>query len=63
MENGMHDTQIKFLRNISFFSDLNRGVLDRIAEAMEVKEFKDGERIIKQGEVRIMNKERVKRRR
>lgn len=59
----MHDTQIKFLRNISFFSDLNRGVLDRIAEAMEVKEFKDGERIIKQGEVRIMNKERVKRRR
>ena len=63
MENGMHDTQIKFLRNISLFSDLNRGVLDRIAEAMEVKEFKDGERIIKQGEVRIMNKERVKRRR
>jgi signal-transduction protein with cAMP-binding, CBS, and nucleotidyltransferase domain len=62
MENGMHDTQIKFLRNISLFSDLNRGVLDRIAEAMEVKEFKDGERIIKQGEVRIMNKERVKRR-
>lgn len=59
----MHDTQIKFLRNISLFSDLNRGVLDRIAEAMEVKEFKDGERIIKQGEVRIMNKERVKRRR
>lgn len=56
----MHDTQIKFLRNISLFSDLNRGVLDRIAEAMEVKEFKDGERIIKQGEVRIMNKERVK---
>jgi CRP-like cAMP-binding protein len=51
MENGMHETQTKFLKNISLFSDLNNGVLNRIAEAMKVKEYKDGERIIKQGEV------------
>jgi len=50
MENGMHNTQVKFLKNISLFGDLNGEVLGRIADAMKVAKFKDGERIIKQGE-------------
>ena len=32
MENGMHNTQVKFLKNISLFGDLNGEVLGRIGE-------------------------------
>ncbi|GMH93460.1 hypothetical protein TL16_g12634 [Triparma laevis f. inornata] len=50
MENGLRETQKKFLRKISLFSELSDAVIMKIAEAMKTVEFKDGEHIIKQGD-------------
>ena len=51
MENGMRNMQIKFLQNISLFQNLNSKVMGRIAEAMKVAKYEDGDRIIKQGDI------------
>ena len=51
MENGQKATQVAFLKKVKLFQDLNDKVLGNIADALHIKEFKDGDKIIKQDDI------------
>ena len=50
MENGLRESQLKFLKKITLFEDLSDAVLGRIAEAMKTVAYKNNDNIIKQGD-------------
>ena len=51
MENGLRESQLKFLKKITLFENLSDAVLGRIAESMKTVAYEDGDNIIKQGDI------------
>lgn len=50
-ENVMQSEKVNLLRNVELFKDLTDATFCQIADVMQLRNYRNGERIIKQGDV------------